>query len=601
MPELIITPQFVKEAIQSRHPNSKICEGFARDIEVHAKGETPEKLINKRRPSEPEATKKYRYEIYVSKTKNPITKVINSLSKIRRSQDWSIQYVPDSVPATVSESETLEKYCEKNYPGFTSITNWAFSELLKRYLIDANSVVAVIINKLPSSFGDYLEPIAEIFSSKQIINYVPDEWYVLQSSDVSVYSAGNGRRYDGKVYWVLTKTQIQRYEQINGSGDLTLTLTYAHNFDEIPITKTGGIYFDRKNNDIIYESRIASMVPDLNEAAREYSDLQAEIVQHIHSEKYMFTNTECPSCKGVGSVLVKNKKTPCDKCSGVGSITSVSSYGTYLFNTARTGEQQIPGLPVGYIDKSTEIAKLQAERVKGHIYDALSSLNMEFLAETPLNQSGTAKEVDQDELNNFVNSVAEDIVRVLDSIYYFICQYRYSIIVPDQEKRNAMLPTIPVPEKYGLLNSKYLMEEISTAKSANANPVLVKNMEIEYARKKYNADPDIAYELEAIFALDPFYGYSQDEKMVMLSNGGITEEDYIVSCNIAQFIHRAIEEKEDFYSLKYSDKQKLIAGYAQEVIALNSEKEKIRIELESELLTKQKNQLENPEDGKKPV
>ncbi len=183
------------------------------------------------------------------------------------------------------------------------------------------------------------------------------------------------------------------------------------------------------------------------------------------------------------------------------------------------------------------------EHTNGHIYKALSSINMEFLAQTPLNQSGAAKEIDKDELNNFVNSIAEDIVMVLDNVYSYICDYRYSLIIPNKEERNSMLPKIPVPEKFGLLNSSVLMQEIQTAKTSKVNPVLIKNMEIEYARKKYNFNPEIANELETIFELDPFYGYDQQEKMTMLANGGITEIDYIVSCNIAQFVQRAEKEK----------------------------------------------------------
>jgi hypothetical protein len=574
-----LTADFVRSAIGIRHPNQKECEELANKLEIHAKGLKPEVLINKRRPSESEKVKDYRKEIYVPITKKSVGKVINSLSKIRRSQDWNIQYDGDSVPKTIKSDETLEAYCEKNYPKFTSLTNWAFNELLIRSLIDANSVCAVILKTLPENAAEYVKPEVEIFGSKQILSYSPDEYYALLSTEVAVYKNGNNRSYQGKVYYIITDTQIARYEERGGRG-LEQTLIYNHHFGELPVFKVGGVYFDRKNNDIIQESRIAPMIPFLDEAVREYSDLQAEIVQHIHSEKYIYTNTECPACKGTGISTEKDadgnfKK--CPKCNGTGNITSVSPYGEYLITAGRKlDEYQLPTPPIGYVQKSTDIAKLQDERVRNHIYDALSAINMEFLAETPLNQSGTAKEVDRDELNTFVNSVAEDIVMVLDRVYYFICRYRYSVIVPDKSKRDKMLPVIAVPERFDLLNTSVLVNDIQTAKNANVNPMLIKYMEIELARKKYNAEPQVAYEVECMFELDPLYGYSQDDKMTMLSNSGITERDYVISCNISQFIQKAFKDEKDFNKKSFDERKKIISGYAEEIIKENSVKDSLK-------------------------
>jgi hypothetical protein len=507
-----------------------------------------------------------------------------------------IEYNPLGVPSRIKSDETLEAYCEKNYPQFTSLTNWAFNELMFRSLIDANAVCAIVLKSLPKSPAEYLKPEVEIFDSRQILSYSQGEYYALLSSDVAVYKNGDRQTIEGRVYYIITTTQLARYEE--KSGRLEQVLLYNHNSGRLPVFKVGGVYFDRKNNDIIQESRIASMVPSLNEAVREYSDLQAEIVQHIHSEKYIYTNTECPVCRGNGTIIgetdAEGNHKKCMHCKGSGNITNVSPYGEYVITSGRKIEEyQLPTPPIGYVQKSTDIACLQDERVRNHIYDALSSVNMEFLAETPLNQSGVAKEVDRDELNNFVNSVAEDIVKVLDNAYYFICHYRYSLIVANREERERMLPVIGVPEKFDLLNSSLLVNEIQTAKSAKVNPVLVKYMEIELARKKYNSDPKIAYEVECVFELNPLFGYDEQEKMTMLSNGGITERDYIISCNILQFVQQAFRSDADFYRKPFDEKRKMIAGYADAVMKENSAKETLKAEIESKLNPPE----ENPEDG----
>lgn len=314
------------------------------------------------------------------------------------------------------------------------------------------------------------------------------------------------------------------------------------------------------------------MVPDLDEAAREYSDLQAEILMHIYSEKYAYTNAECPECKGNGHKMKNGKQVKCDKCGGSGHVLHTTPYGIHLIDAARAGEMQVPTPPIGYIQKTTEIARLQDERVRQHLMDALSAVNMEFLAEVPIAQSGTAKAYDTNELNNFVNAIAEDIVRILDKVYYFIAEYRYNRIVPSDEKRREMLPHINVPTKFDIVSSSVLMQEITTASQAKVNPIVLRELEIAYAKSQFNTSPETATMVETTFNLDPLFGVPAEEKMTMLQNNGITEEDYIVSCNIQAFVRRAVHENKDFCTWDYQKKVDKLRSYAQEIQDANAEK-----------------------------
>lgn len=228
-----------------------------------------------------------------------------------------------------------------------------------------------------------------------------------------------------------------------------------------------------------------------------------------------------------------------------------------------------------------DIARLMWERVKAHIYDALAAINMEFLAQTPLNQSGTAKEVDKDELNNLVSAIAEDIVKIMDNVYYFINEFRYFLIVPDAAARRAMLPQIPVPERFDLLNTSHILTELASAKAAGVNPVLLRNMEIEYAKKKFNASPEISDYLQTIYNLDPLAGVSEDEKMARMASGGILEADYIISCNVDQFVRRAAAEDSDFYRKPAAAQKETLLQYAQQIKEANSVKQQVNAAMQS--------------------
>lgn len=577
-----LTPEIVSTLIAAGgYQNRPTCVELAEKLRVHADGKMPRTLITERRPNETDKIKEYREKIYVPITKRTISKVFSSLEKIRRSQDWSVQFDAEKVSSLIKDDETLEQYCEFHYPHFDSITNWAFSVLLRKYLIDANGIVAVIPEQMPESTTEYVKPVAMFFDSEQIMYYVEGECVVLKSRDTSTYYTHGGRRVNngGAIYYVLTKNEFAKYEQISAK-EFDESCIYRHDIGELPAFKVGGVYHSRKNNDTIYESRIAGMIPSLDEAAREYSDLQAEILQHIHSEKYVFANNDCPVCNGTGQeyIIEKDEKTGedvvkgtkvCHHCHGRGSVSNVSPYGEYIINAAKFGEQQLPTPPIGYVTKSTDIAKFEDEHVRQHIYDALAAINMEFLAETPLSQSGVAKAYDKDELNNFVNAVAEDIVHILDNIYKFINEYRYNTLIANPDDRKAMLPKINVPTKYDILNTSVLMAELKNARDAQAHPMILRELEIDYAKKQFNTDPEIAHMIETTFNLDPLFGMSDESKMTMLQNNGITELDYIVSCNITAFVLRAIREDKDFYSRDYKKQMEVLKKYAEEVQKAN--------------------------------
>ncbi len=579
---MILKDENIRTLLTANYRNKAACMQKAKALRIHADGLIPVELITERRPNEPEEVKTYRTKIYVPKTKNPICKVIASLGKIRRSQDWNIQYNPEATPKTVAEGETLQDYCEAQYPVHTSVTNWIFDELLKEYLMDPNGIIAVIPEHTDVKSNEYIKPVAKFFRSEQIVSYVENDYIVLRSNDKSVYrKKENGQvvQTEGDIYYILTENEFAKYEQINSRGQVKSTAVYNHNIGTLPAFKAGGAFFKRVNNDTIFESRIAGMIPDLDEAAREYSDLQAEILLHIHSEKYAYTNSDCPVCKGKGVILEKDdegnkKEVQCKRCNGTGSVLNVSPYGIHLVQAAKAAEQQLPNPPIGYIQKTADIARLQDERVRQHIYDALAAVNMEFLAETPISQSGVAKQVDKDELNNFVNTIAEDIVRMMDRIYYLITEWRYRVVVPNEKARKGMLPQINVPTKYDLLSCNVLIQELKEAAQGNPNPAIMRELQIDFAKKRFNTNLEVARMVETTFDLDPLFGISEENKMTILSNKGITEIDYIISSNIQQFVRRAIQEHDEgFYSLDYNKKMDILKKYAEDVKKANEPKE----------------------------
>lgn len=540
----------------------------------HAEGVYPKEMIEERRPSESKAVKEYREKVWKPITKPTWGKVVTELNKIRRSSDWMIKYNSDNIPARVLPEETLQEYCEKKYPlGFTSITNWVFSFLLPQYLKDPNSVIAIMpLDKTEAQPNEYIKPFAYVFDSWQVLDFVQGDYAVLKSTDKVIYQDENGRKYYGDVYYIMTTMYIQRYEESKGSKKLSLAWEYHHNIGELPAFRVKGLIHKSYDSTFVYKSRLDDMMPRLDEVLREYSDLQAEVVQHIFSEKWETVSDDCPVCKGKGDIRtagVKGETVKCYACEGSGAKAR-GPYSTLQIRVPMAGEKPIGTPPAGYIQKDVTIVKIQDERIDKHEFKALSSINMEYLAQTPLNESGKAKEVDKDALNNFVNAVAEDIVWTMDEVYYYSNEMRYNVIVPNAAQRKGLLPYIPVPEKFDLLSSTYLEDQISKQKENKGNPIIINAMEEEYVNKKFAADDDIRKRVLLSIRLDPLAGVGEDDRASRMSQNGITKETYVLSCNIREFIDQAIDEKgESFFTMKPKEQKDLLKSYARQQIEEN--------------------------------
>jgi hypothetical protein len=576
---------FTQEEINSyfkektKHHFYKTSVDIAEKMAVHADGIFPKCLLEERRPNEPIEVKDYREKIWVAVTKPTFSKVFSSLQKIRRSSDWSVKYDGLEEFTRITEEESLEEYSESNFPYFTSVTNWVFSLLLRKYLIDPNGVVFVLPLSFDVQENEFLRPFPVVFDSEDVIDYRQNEWVVLNNPLGATYFVRN-TPVEGRSYFIVTEEQILRYDQIDGKGNFALTLEYNHGLEMLPCFSIKGVLIDQADNQFLYESRLAGMLPELDEAVREYSDLQAAKVLHIYPERWEFTNNECTNCKGTGKrpnpnwyqgcdhTLVQPVST-CDTCHGAGYVNA-GPYSKIMIKPPSSLEpgSQIPTPPAGFVEKDVEIIKIQEAGVDKHIYKALSAVNFEFLEKTPLAESGISKEVDKDELNNTVHSIAEDIVSSMDNLYRLIARYRYKNLYSADEIEE-MLPKIPVPEKFDILSPQHTGEELKEAKASKTNPVILNQLEAEYASKRFNTDPEVRDRLMLILELDPLPNISEDDKMSRLSNKGITLETYVVSSNIHEFVQRAIDEDKDFAEKELKEQKAKILTYATEQIEKN--------------------------------
>ena len=563
-----ITVAFLQDYLvkNKKHRNYDSTVKMFNEIRVHADGETPDELLMQRRPGESSYIFDYRKQIYQPKTKRVIGKIINSLSKINRSVDWNIKY--DSKTAKgLLEKNSLQDYCENKYPRFKSLTEWIFGICLKQYLIDPNAVALVRVAKQVDA-ASFPEPTIEIFNSDRVYDYVDGEYCVLLSKDTCSYTENNVTYDDGQIYFIDTPEATYKYCQANKAMTRWDETDLPHNTPGLCAFKLGGLVKEAAQ-EFLYESRINAVIPSLNSAVVVYSDKQAELVQHVHSLMWQYQTQNCKSCNGVGTYKPNADSSPiqCPECKGNGTIPT-SPYESLVMNssTGNNANQPVPIPLAGYIQK-TDVAlmiKAMSDEIKQEIHDAYEAVSMEFLDSVPLAESGIAKSVDRDDLNNFVHRIATDIVSIMNSCYEMIARLRYGYSIKDEQRLKEMCPTVAIPQKFDLLSDTFLIDEIAKLRNAQVDPTIIAAVEAEYSAKKFRDNDELQNLIQAAYELNPCPGVNDENLMLRLQNGGVDQRDYIIYCNLFPFIRRAANENENFYTLTSDEQTKILEGYADE-------------------------------------
>lgn len=507
-----------------------------------------DKLITNRRPNESNEILKYRKENYLPKTKQPCFKVLSSLKKIVKSQDWKIDYSHSEDPKKVGD-DTLKQYCEKDYPMFQSIENWLYSLAIKEIISDPNGLVYVEPKKWDVENGDKYEPVARFVKTPDVLYYKHDEYALFKSEHVNTITDSSGTKRDLPIYIFMMPGIFAYIKEVSLDRRLEVEMK-STTMNGMYCFKNGGVMKGVKNGEILYQSFIDPMLPSLDAVAGESSDLQAEVVQNIFSTFWYYSGNDCSHCSGTGKVNKNGEPTICPKCEGQGRMLK-SGFKDMVIGRDGLGEGGIPTPPAGYIQKTTDIVSLQDTRIGNHIFDALGSINMEFLAQVPLNQSGAAKEVDRDELNNFVYGIAYHMVEnVAKPVYKMVNDLRYGVLIADDKTRDAMLPQINVPEKYDLLSTNNLLENFRKATESGIDNSIRDEYEVDIINKVFNNQPDTRDKLLLIKELDPLRGIGEDDKLQLFNTGITTKTDYIISTYISVFVDKLIVKNPEFSTME---------------------------------------------------
>lgn len=558
----MITSNYVSDFFKNPPIVCADCVQIADRVKVHSGGLYPKDLIDDLRPNEPLVIKEYRKKIFKSYTKGYFNKILTLLQKIAKAEDFKIDY--PTIQTSIPEKETIQAYLTKNFPYFDSLENYAFSIILKSLLEDPNGILLVLPTNFALPENEYYTPFPNFYSSENVLMFDTNV-LVVRVSEIGFIQK----------YIFIDKENILFVTKDSTKVDAKFTQSeYKNTIGEIPAFQLGGeikqITQSEKGLQFVYDSFVTPCLNNFDEAARLYSDHQANMVLHIYPEKYIYQTSECKTCAGTGKVRtntsVENYEIhTCKSCDGSGYKTSPFGIHEIKLPENYINTQNIPTPPIGYVEKPIELIEALKKEINEQCRQGLSAIGLEFLFEVPTNQSGTAKEYDRQEINTFVGSVARHLVEnVLKPIVWYVAQWRYGVsqITQTIEK---LLPIVSVPKKFDTLTSAILGNRLQTAIQNKYDYSTRKALEVQYAQNEFGADSSQVKMLKTLYELETLHDKTEDDKMTILANRGVSEIDYIISANLIQFVNRETAENPNFLDLPYKEKHAKMIDFANEI------------------------------------
>lgn len=547
------------------------------------------RLIDQRRPSETVVIRGYRRMNYIPITKVPINKVFNSLKKIFKSPDWQIDYSKSEKPSSIPEDDSLYEYCEENFPKFGCLENWAASEGMQWCLKDPNAWWVVMPLGLEIKENEFIKAYPHTIESRNIYDFKEGEYVIFLSPYKSVYLDNKGEQKEGKIITVVTKENYYHAKQTS-EKDFKID-TVPHNIGKLPAKIYPGVNLSPDFFSPWHESFIQGMIPALDAAAGDSSDLVAEKLQHLYSTMWYVQSQNCNKCQGTGSTLAYGKQMVCPQCNGQGSppFSPYRSLEVNL-NSLEASGKNIPTPAAGYITKPTEPVKLMREEINTFIEQAYSAVNMEFLSERTQAESGLSKGYTMDETNNFVHNIAYNIIEnMLKKVYFFINELRYKKLITNDKDRKGMLPHIPVPESFDFLVNKNSLDELERICKSSVSADLKAMAENDFVQSKYQDNVEAVSRMMCTQKHDPLPGLSPEDSITLKDDGIILLEDCVKHIYLKSFITLALEQDDDFLEKDFDTQKKVFDELTSAKVKELSAAEQIKMKAEIQLAKTQQN------------
>jgi len=546
-----------KKEIHHKYYHKTIAH--AEEMGVHMEGDKPTRLLTITRPNETEEQITYRLEIYEPTTLGLAQKMINTINRIFNERFFQMQF--PKMPKTIPKDEMLAAYTRENYPGYKDIMGYIKETFTTKDFSDPNAVIYVRPKDFDVGETEFLKPIAIIYTSWQVVDFVPEVYYTILLGPETI------KIITGEEVRVYTKDIVEGSE----IWELVPGLSFENKIGKPPVFRLGGVIKGLKDP-YWFMSFVGGVAPAWNRVVTLTSDLDANYIGHLFMERWEY-EVECDACHGEKFItrsidgegddkFGEPLQVKCPTCHGEGSLGR-SPLGVFkIRHDAINPDRQIPTPPADYIEKSTDIVTKVEERIEKLELAGLSSVNMEILNNTPAAESGIAKAIDRQDLDAFLMRYQMHVFEwVLPNLMLYISWWRYGALFDwNEEKIKEIQPEILSISgvDFTVFSLKFLTDEYKAASQAPVSSNYRRQLEEEIVNTRFAGKEEERKKNLVIVQLQPFPGKTEDDLLILQNISCV--EDWMVckSLFIDEFVQRAIEENEKFLEMSHKEQREIV-------------------------------------------
>lgn len=518
------------------------------------------RLLKKTYPSEPENIQAYRESVFLPITKTYFDKVLATLKRAYTSDEFSYSIEPSK----------LEAVLDMPYGGCNNFFQWGFTAALKNILEDANGAFVTLDYESWNIINAYVGENTFDYSKNIVKTFFFNSKQIIAKTDVDCLI-----QLDNFYLYVTLNSCTVLYEE---KGNI-VEVNIINNTPVDILTFSVGNYVKEG----LKESLISGVCPFWTQALIEFSDKQGAIKHHIYPEKWRIETGVCGACNGVGTITYTNPDGTkfneiCKSCDGTGHQPSGIYSELVITKDFLSGDLKPPFM--GYVEKSLDAVEFISKDIENNIFSGLSAVNMEFLLETPLNQSGTAKEIDKSDVNHFIKAVGialtdDVLVPIAQAVIFFnelmnrtnstAFEVSYDINGVMSETYKKPLITITLPRNIDYTGSNNNTESIKQILESNLSQPLKKEAEKRFIKEQILVNSKDSKLISECIILDTLYGLSVQEKIQLFNTGVISSKELYISLYIYELIQQAVDKSgKSFFNKPYLTKQEIINSIYEE-------------------------------------
>jgi len=524
----------------------------------------PAELFKHRAPNQNAEESEYIENNYKNTTHPVFMDYLSVTSRGLNDHNWSIEFSDTS-----AEEQDYKHYITTQIDVFKSVERYVKDLVPTLRANDANGVMTFDLKQPKTVVKDdgeevvddreRLEPQPKFYSSAQVVEWTWNEHAMFESTERSVVQYYNQPMKIGRVFYFYDDTNIWKIEQTGNFIDNTfnLNIIFAHDLKYFPCQKMKGVPKILKSDEIYYTSRFYFSVDPLDWSLLYSNYLNAAIANVCFPFRWQigdncdFTDADNSTCHN-GRIATKDGEMKlCPSCKGSGMKVRTSVMSTYLLKPKEgqdEGDTSFP-TPVGFVSPETDTLDFTDQKAASLIAQAREMLHIhtsDSKVKGNENETALGKIIDMKAMFAFVQPDSDQTFDVFQFLLDVIGDVRYG--------KNIETAKLTYPKTFDFRTEADVLEDIRTAREANAPTHIVNTLIHQYIRTRFFAERDTARVSELITTSDRLLTLTSEEIVQRKAQNIVEAWEIVLHDSAFTLINELIFEEEDFLSLDI-DKQ----------------------------------------------